>query len=111
MAEFLRINTTENDAIIRWINLDAVMYVVNTKNQQGNKLNIKFIDSTNLTIDGKLNKELKLALDILSVNDRLPDDQDIYSWAGDRDSTDIDQIEAMREADNDDYLDNDRDDY
>jgi hypothetical protein len=69
MPEFLKINATENDPIIRWINLDAVMFVTSTKNHDGNRLNIKFIDSSNMVIDGELTKELALDLDLLSVND------------------------------------------
>jgi hypothetical protein len=80
MPDFLKVNATESDPIIRWINLDAVMFVTSTKNHEGNRLNIKFIDSTNMVIDGELTKELKLALDLLSVNDRLPEEQDIFSY-------------------------------
>jgi hypothetical protein len=80
MSEYLKINATEDDPITRWINLDAVMFVTSTKNHEGNRLNIKFIDSTNMVIDGELTKELKLALDLLSVNDRLPEEQDIFSY-------------------------------
>jgi hypothetical protein len=80
MPEFLKVNATENDPVIRWINLDTVMFVTSTKNHEGNRLNIKFIDSTNMVIDGELTKELKLALDLLSVNDRLPDEQDVFSY-------------------------------
>jgi hypothetical protein len=74
MSEFLKIYDTTEYPIIRWINLEAVMFVVSTKTQQGDRLNIKFIDSTNLVIDGELTKELKIALDHLSVNNCLPDD-------------------------------------
>jgi hypothetical protein len=80
MPEFLKVNATESDPITRWINLDAVMFVSSTKNHEGNRLNIKFIDSTNIVIDGELTKELALALDLLSVNDRLPDEQDVFSY-------------------------------
>jgi hypothetical protein len=77
MPEFLKVNATESDPITRWINLDAVMFVTSTKNHDGNRLNIKFIDSTNMVIDGELTKELNLALDLLSVNNRLLDEQNL----------------------------------
>jgi hypothetical protein len=53
------------------------MFVTSTKNHDGNRLNIKFIDSTNMVIDGELTKDLKLALDLLSVNNRLLDEQNL----------------------------------
>jgi hypothetical protein len=72
MAEFIKVNATENDPITRWINLDAVMVIARTKVNEGERLTIKFIDSTSLVLDGEC-AELALSLDLLSVNDQLPD--------------------------------------
>jgi hypothetical protein len=99
MPDFLKINATESDPIIRWINLDAVMFVTSTKNHDGNRLNIKFIDSTNMVIDGELAEELRIALEFTSVNDCLPNKQDLIKHFEDIPTRE--EIEAM--DDDDDY--------
>jgi hypothetical protein len=99
MSEFLKVYETTEDKTIRWINLEAVMFVVSTKTQQGDRLNIKFIDSTNLVIDGELTKELKIALDHLSVNNCLPDERDFIKHFDDIPTRE--EIEAMDEGNND----------
>jgi hypothetical protein len=107
MPDFLKINATEDDPIIRWINLNAVMFVIKTKTQDGDKLNIKFIDSTNMIIDGELTEELITALDFTSVNDCLPNRQDLIKHFDDIPTRE--EVEAMSEDDSD-YSDDDDDD-
>jgi hypothetical protein len=110
MSEFLKINATEDDPIIRWINLDTVMYVVSTKTNQVDRLNIKFIDSTSLVIEGELAADLKIALHVSSINHLLPDERDLTKVYDD-DLPSREEIEAMREIENDDYLHHDEDEF